>query len=166
MPLLPITARTATPWRARVSSSMPEKPKAPSPRSRTTWRSGRASLAASAYPNPEPRQPNGPGSSQQPGSNESIRRPAYETKSPPSPITIASRSSTRDNSPYTRIGCSGARSSDSSPASAARPSFSAIRRDPIHASRPADDPGDGPAPDADPDDPDDDPDPDEDPDDP
>src|SRR5580700_3960801 len=78
-------------------------------------------------------------------------RPAYETKSPPSPITIASRSSTRDNSPYSRIGCSGARSSDSSPASAARTSFSVIRSDPIQASRPDDDPDD---PDDDPDEPD------------
>ena len=48
MPLLPITPTTFTPWRASVSNSIPEKPKAPSPSSSTTWRSGRASFAASA----------------------------------------------------------------------------------------------------------------------
>src|SRR2546423_1777230 len=47
MPLLPITASTATPWRASVSSSLPAKPKAPSPSSRTTRPPGPASLAAS-----------------------------------------------------------------------------------------------------------------------
>jgi hypothetical protein len=48
MPLLPITATTATPWRASVSNSIPAKPNAPSPSNSMTWRSGCASLAASA----------------------------------------------------------------------------------------------------------------------
>ena len=48
MPLLPTTPTTATPWRASVSHSIPENPNAPSPSSSTTWRPGRASLAASA----------------------------------------------------------------------------------------------------------------------
>ena len=38
-----------------MSNSIPEKPKAPSPSSRQTWRSGWASFAASAYPGPDPK---------------------------------------------------------------------------------------------------------------
>ena len=43
----------------------------------------------------------------EPGMYVSMYRPAYETKSPPSPTTIASRSSRRRNSPYTRTGSIG-----------------------------------------------------------
>ena len=52
MPLLPITPTTPRPWRAIVSNSMPAKPKAPSPSSRQTWRSGWATLAPIAWPGP------------------------------------------------------------------------------------------------------------------
>ena len=48
MPLLPITPTTLMPWRAKVSNSIALKPNAPSPSSSTTWRSGWATLAASA----------------------------------------------------------------------------------------------------------------------
>ena len=60
---------------------------------------GLASRAAIAYPAPVPRQPNGPGSSQPPGRAGSTKRPAKETKSPPSPITTASDSSRGRSSP-------------------------------------------------------------------
>src|SRR3954465_12665487 len=73
MPLLPITPTTGTPCRTSVSNSMPAKPNAPSPSSRQTWRSGCASFAAKAKPGPEPRQPDGPGSIQQPGSEGAAR---------------------------------------------------------------------------------------------
>ena len=49
------------PWRAIVSNSMPAKPKAPSPSSRQTWRSGWATLAPIAWPGPGAEAAEGPG---------------------------------------------------------------------------------------------------------
>src|SRR5262249_910833 len=65
--LLPITMTTGRSWRTSVSTSISEKPAAPSPSSSTTWDDGRATRAAMAAPRPAPRQPYGPGSSQPPG---------------------------------------------------------------------------------------------------
>src|SRR5260221_473772 len=76
MPLLPTTQTTGMLWRTMVSNSIAEKPNAPSPdRSITRW-SGCASLAAMAYPGPEPSAPNGPGSIHRPGRARSMGRPA------------------------------------------------------------------------------------------
>jgi acetolactate synthase-1/2/3 large subunit len=61
MPLFPSTPTTGTPWRTKVSNSIPAHPNAPSPSSRQTCRSGCARFAARAAPGPLPRQPYGPG---------------------------------------------------------------------------------------------------------
>src|SRR5712691_9604934 len=61
IPLLPTTPTTSAPKRTSVSRSPSENPSAPSPHITTTCRSGCASAVASAYPEPVPRQPYGPG---------------------------------------------------------------------------------------------------------
>src|SRR4051812_38730880 len=61
MPLLPITATTSTPWRASVSNSMPLKPNAPSPTSRTTWRRGVRELGGERVARAAPQTAERPG---------------------------------------------------------------------------------------------------------
>ena len=48
MPLLPTTITTGRLWRTSVSTSISEKPAAPSPSSTTIWASGRTTRAAIA----------------------------------------------------------------------------------------------------------------------
>ncbi len=97
--LLPTIMTAGIRWRTSESTSMSEKPAAPSPISRNSGDCGWTSPAASAKPGPVPRQPYGPGSSQRPGCSGSTYRPAKETKSPPSPMTTESGVSLGSSSP-------------------------------------------------------------------
>ena len=115
-----------------------QKPNAPSPSSSTTWRRGARAWrrARSRGPSPGIRTARGPASTRAGMSRRRGRR--SDTKSPPSPTTIASRSSTSASSPYTRIGCSGARGVVAlRELSASRRSSSSARSDSIQRSRSA-----------------------------
>src|SRR3954469_15544768 len=76
---------TGSRCRTSVSTSISEKPAAPSPSSSTTCADGRARRAAMAAPSPAPRQPYGPGSSHPPGRRGSTYLPAELEESAPPP---------------------------------------------------------------------------------